>query len=170
MKGARRFLTFLLPVVGACLLSGCADRETVDGTVIFRMPVWTWLTAACVGLGFAVAAIRATSQGWRYWIITGLCWFLFVPGLYGDRVILTRESLESRRGFPFHDSSVKIEFVGLKQLIVNSYRDRKGRDKMRLTFEYSGTRQVTLAVGELVRDALPELLQIINERGIPIIR
>ncbi|HNV68686.1 MAG TPA: hypothetical protein PKO06_03245 [Candidatus Ozemobacteraceae bacterium] len=166
----KRWFFVLLCLCGAFLISGCAERVEMDGAVVFCMPAWTWLTAAALGLVFAVLAVRAASQGWRLWLVTALCWFLFVPGLYGDRVILTKDSIESLRGFPFSSNSVAVRFDDVKQLIISTYKDSKGRLKTRLVFEGKGSQRRMLPAGDLVRAAMPELLQIFDQRHIPIIR
>lgn len=166
----RRICWWSLGILAVVALSGCADRVESDGTITYSMPAWTWISALLLGLLFAGLGVRATSQGWRWWIVSAVCWFLFLPGLYGDRAMLTQESFDLKRGFPFQANSARVEFAQVQRLVVTTSRDRKGRTKMRLVFEHAGDRKTIIPGGDLVKGALPDLLRIMQERGIPILR
>lgn len=159
-----------LLLAGIVCLTGCAERREAEGAITYVFPAWTWLSAFLLGGVFSILGMRAGQQGWRWWLLAGAAWFLFTPGLYGDRAVLTRESFDLHRGFPFHGNSLRVSFDQVKKLQLRTHKDSKGRLKTRIIFEGERGPVGEIPMGDLVRAVMPDLMRILTERHVEILQ
>jgi hypothetical protein len=103
-------------------------------------------------------------------IIMGPFLLIFLaPVMYMDRVVVDEAHFEGRYGFWFAPTKFDIRFDDVREMRYVATRDHKNRIKHELLCVMKGGDTRTVSAGDLVRNAIPEILSRAEEKKIPVI-
>lgn len=164
---------------GGCLLlalcvvavSGCYERKEVDGAAIYSFASWVQITVTLVSLGTLAIGIGLTwlSAPYRFILaFVGLVLTIIVaPGMFCDEVYVDQTRFKARYGFWFSPSDHDVRFADLRQIDFVTYASGRKRSTSRRLdcIDLHGNITVVHA-GDLVINAVPEILKIAEQQGI----
>jgi hypothetical protein len=168
MKNARCLLTAIL----VCTLAGCYTRTQSADKVEFTFAGW-------VGVSVILGGLLAVPIGWfvRRWkgawgfmlMIMGPVLLLIVgPAMYSDRVFIDRDHFEARYGFWFNPTTHSIRFADLREIRYVGVPGRRGRVSYQLHCITKNGATDVVSAGDLVRNAVPEILNQAAAHGVPV--
>lgn len=172
----RRWLRAALPALLLALCAGCVHEEADGHEARYRYEYWV---PAVVGLAGAVAApagwfLRTKNGriGWTLLILGPGALFLGMPSMLCDRLTLNDQGFHVRTGF-FGSTAWDVDFnnVGGVRQISEVTTGRRRQTNYYLLFDMkTGGEPVKVALGnQLVKTAIPAILQRVIARGIPVV-
>jgi hypothetical protein len=154
--------------VATCFLAACTGcvRTSIDGDKIhFGMAWWaiglmTLLSFVLMGVGY----LAAKADNWRGYIsaIAGAGLLLFgVPGMLMDYATLDDQHFEGRYGFWMAPTRYNVKFadVAVMNVVEKSRYSRRGkRYDYTLDLTYRDGHKQSVSIGDLLKEAAPELI------------
>jgi hypothetical protein len=172
----RRWLRAALPALMLALCAGCVHQEADGQETRYRYEYWV---PAAVGLAGAVAApagwfLRPKNAkfGWTLLILGPAALLIGMPSMLCDRLIVNQQGFHVRTGF-FGSTAWDVDFdkVGRVRQISETTSGRRRQTNYYLLFDLkTGGEPVKVALGnQLVKTAVPAILQRLAAQGIPIV-
>ena len=133
---------------------------------------------ALIGVVLVPIGIAAFIQKKRLWgvilVLAGpIVAIGWAPGLYLDKVVVSEETLYSRHGFWWSPTIHNIRYDDLSnvRLGVDVTRGRRGRKNYSYYFDcsYKSGKQERVPVGDLVKQALPEIGAHFAKHGVNVV-
>jgi hypothetical protein len=171
---ARPRLRLALAASLLVLLSGCYEKSVTGDQSVYKFAWWVGLLVILGGL-VAVPlglAIRNWSGRWGFALIVmgPVLLIFFAPVMYLDRVVVDSTHFEVRYGFWFAPTKHNIRFDDVREMRYVATRGRKNRIQYELVCAMKGGDTRTVSAGDLVINAVPEILRRAEEKQIPVTR
>jgi hypothetical protein len=168
-----RFVHFLLL---ATLFgnSGCYDQSTHGDQTVFSFAAWLGPVVILGGLVFVPAGwfLRRVSAKWGF-VVMGLAPVLLIlvaPAMYSDKVVVDAEHFEARYGIWFAPSTHNIRFDDLREIRHVGVRGNRNRVNYQLECVRKDGSTEVVAIGDLVVNAVPEILRRAEAKQVQILR
>lgn len=164
----------LVPVA-VLFISGCVQKETIDGQSVYSLETWVWVATALVSfVSIPIGIYSRTLNKWLRFAIMPLgplLALLIVPGLALDRTVVSADHFATTHGFWFMPSYYSVRFADLRHLHVTltERQTRTGRRKdytLRCLLKSGQT--VNIPLGDVMRKAWPEIRARAIDAGIPV--
>jgi hypothetical protein len=168
-KRARGVL-ILVGLLALCFVSGCYERVSAGNQSLYRFD-W-WLGPAVIGAGILAVPIgwfvRKQNARWGFvlMVMGPVLLAIVAPAMYSDRVLIDDAHFEARYGFWFSPSEHNIRFDDLQAIRYIAIPARRGRTKYELRCARKSGGEATVHAGDLVRNAVPEILTRARAKGI----
>ena len=152
----------LIAPLASFLAGGCYERMADGNQATYRF-TW-WIVALVAGGGFLAIAIgwkslgRSERWGWTLIIVGTLMLIAFAPMMYFDRLLIDDAHFEQRSGImgrKIHD----IQFRSLREIHVVASRGARGTRKVELHGLPANGQMEDVLTGDLVLNAVPEILR-----------
>jgi hypothetical protein len=160
----------LFGLLALCVVSGCYERATVGNQSIYRFD-W-WLGPTVIGAGILAVPIgwfvRKRNARWGFVLMVMGPFLLAVvaPAMYSDRVLIDDEHFETRYGLWFKPTEQNIRFDDLQAIRYIAVPARRGRLNYELRCTRKAGGETTVHAGDLVKNAVPEILARAKAKGI----
>jgi hypothetical protein len=156
-----------------CFLAGCYERVARGNASVYQFAWWLGPMVIAIGLlGIPMGwLLRKWSRKWGF-VLMGMAPLLLLivaPAMYSDRVLIDDEHFEARYGFWFNPSVQHLRFDGLREIRYVEVPDNQGKTNYELQC-VSKTGQVSVVpAGDLVNNAVPEILARAKESGVRVV-
>ena len=167
-------LSVLVTVSLSLCAGGCVER-TVNGDEVGYGYSW-WvpvvvLLVALVALPLGLVTRRRSARfGWGVMILAPILAIVVFPAMILDKVKVDSEHFEAHYGFWFAPSRPSVRFDDLRELRHVTYKERGRRGRMstkhKLLCVHKDGHQETVALGDLLRRAEPDIDERAQARGV----
>jgi hypothetical protein len=179
-RSAKRFSALLV----VCFLSGCYERITKGDQSIYHFAKWVGplvILGGIVALPLAWFIYQGSKRfdhvSIRQWgarfalvlaVVGPVALALVAPGMYMDRVVVDADHFEASYGMWFKPSLHTVRFDDLSEIRFATVPGPRGRKVRQLHCkEKTGTTHV-VAVGDLLINAVPEILEKARTKGVSV--
>jgi hypothetical protein len=171
-RGALVVAVSMLVILGG----GCVDRTVKGDEVGYGYSWWVpvvELLGAMAALPQGLVTRRRSSRfGWGLMILAPLLALVVFPAMILDRVKVDSEHFEAHYGFWFAPSRPSVRFDDLRELrhVTYKQRGRRGRvtTKHKLVCFHLDGQQETVALGDLLRRAEPDIIERAQAKNVAI--
>lgn len=172
----KRRLSWVFAGFALAVVAGCYQQTSENGTFVYKHQAWVAPIVALVGVAFVPVGVLLFAQKRRLW---GVCLavggpiaaVVVAPTMYLDRVVVNDESFSSRHGFWWDPTVEQIRYEDLTgvQYVVKESIGRRGRKNYSYYFDcsFKKANQKRVPLGDLMRQALPEITARFQKHGIP---
>jgi hypothetical protein len=174
----KRRLSWFFAGMGLAAVAGCYQQTSENNSLVFSYQAWVPPLVALVGVALIPAGIFLFTRQQRRF--AGVCVAVLgpivaigiAPTFYMDRVVVSEEGFYSRHGFWWDPTVHQVRFQDLNQvtLVVEEKIGRRGRKNYSYYFDcsFKQGKQERIPLGDLVRQAMPEIVKRFKEHGVPI--
>jgi hypothetical protein len=164
---------------GLCstVIAGCYQKVSENGSLTFTFQPWLPLLVALVGIAAVPVGIMLLVRRRRFWgicllIVGPLAAAAVAPGMYLDKVVVNEEGFYSRHGFWWNSTIHQIRYEELS-LVRVGFEERIGRRGKTYSYYFdctfkSGKPQERVPLGDIMREALPEIAEQFRKHGVPV--
>ncbi len=153
-------------------LSGCYDQTTNGDESTYSFALWVRVLVILAGIIFIPAgwAIRKDNArwGWMLLVMGPVLLVLIAPSLFTDRVRVTPQGFEATYGMWFSPNKVSVRFEDVTRMQIVGTRGSRGRINYSLHCMTKSGQETVMALGDLTKNAVPEISDRAKEHGINI--
>lgn len=155
-------------------VAGCYDRSANGDQSVYSFALWIGILVVLGGLIFMPAGwfLRRLSErfGWGLMIFSPILLIFVGPAMFSDKVVVDNDHFEARYGFWFAPSVHNIRFSDLQEIRHVGVRGNRNRISYQLhCVRHDGTTEV-VSVGNLVRNAVDEILARAEAKRVRVVR
>jgi len=167
---------FSLPTAAfaLCFLTGCYEQTVRGDESVYRFAWWLGPVIITVGLlGVPVGWLLRQwnpKLGFVVMVLAPILLIIVAPSMYSDRVVVDGRHFEARYGFWFSPSVHVVPFDDLTAIRYVAKEDHRGRVTYRIHCVHKTGSTTEVSAGDLVRNAVPEILDRARVRGIIVTR
>jgi hypothetical protein len=170
---ARPRLGAIFGALVLCGLCGCTHKETRTDQTVYRFDGWLIGLVFLAGLAtipFGRSLARRNRPcGWALLLAGPLFFSLGIsPSLWNDEVIVDGDHFESRCGFWWSPTRHRVRFADLREIRCVGTPRRRGRPSYSLRCTWKSGERQTVEVKDLLREALPEILEQARASGVTV--
>jgi hypothetical protein len=168
-----RGVLILVGLLALCFVSGCYERVSLGNQSLYHF-AW-WLGPAVIAAGILAVPIgwfvRKQNGRWGFvlMVMGPVLLIIAAPAMYSDRVLIDEEHFETRYGFWFSPTVQNIRFDDLQAIRYVAVRARRGRTNYELRCTRKSGGEATVHAGDLVKNAVPEILTRAKAKGIVVL-
>jgi hypothetical protein len=172
----KRHLGWVVLGLSFAALTGCYRKVSENGGLVFSFEPWVAGLVAVLGVAAVPVGIVLFVRGQRFWgvclaILGPLAAVVVAPGMYLDRVVVNQDGFYSRHGFWWNPTVHQIRYGDLSQvqLVVEERSGRRGKTySYYFDCSFKSGKQERVPLGDIMREALPEIAQQFREHGVPV--
>jgi hypothetical protein len=160
------------------LIVGCYQKEPENDGVVISFQAWGPLLLVLAGLASVPLGILLFARSQRFRALAVIMCIagpvaagVIAPGMFLDRVVVNQDGFSARYGLWWNPSvhQIRYEELNLVRLDVVEKTSR-GRKTYSYYFDcsYKSGKQERIPLGDLMRQAAPELVQQFHKHGVPV--
>lgn len=154
---------------------GCYEKEVRGNESVFKFAGWLGPLLIVGGIAAIPAGWLIRRQSFRLgfviMILAPVVLLIAAPAMYNDRVLIDDQHFEARYGFWFNPTEHNIRFMDLSKIqYVSVHRGgRRGGTKYELHCINKSGNDTVVAAGDLLRNAVPEILARAAASGVVVV-
>ncbi len=161
----------LVAALMLCFLAGCYEHVSRGNESIYRFE-W-WLGPAIIAGGILAVPVSWFLRKWKWGFVLlvmgPILLVIVAPSLYSDRVLIDDDRFEARYGFWFSPTIQQVRFADLREIRYVAVRVHRGRTDYELHCVNDAGKVDVVPAGDLVINAVPEILARAKARGVRIV-
>ena len=106
--------------------------------------------------------------GYTISVVSVVAIIVVVPAMYCDKVVIDDEHFEAKYGFWFDQSIHKVTFSDLQEIRYVERMDSRNKRQIDLECVHKSGSVDRVHAGDLVINAVPEILRRARQKGVPI--
>ncbi len=155
-------------------IAGCYNKVNQNGSLVVSFQLWVPILVILGGLALIPIGIVLAIQRKYIWgivlIITGPIAAGFIaPGMFLDQAIAGPDEFYSRHGFWWSPTTHRVRYNDLREVRI-SIEEKMGRRGKTTSYYFDCTykdgRTERVPLGDLMRQAAPEMIARFNQHGV----